>query len=95
MDDLLRKGIETMNEVLRIFTVQDRTYLAIGRRIYNLDHLILVGTNHTQLILHFVGGRHEAIVFNKSESTTAKFTSYFRKWLEKYPSVRAKHVDVL
>ena len=95
MDELLRKGIETMNEVLRIFTVQDHTYLAIGSRIYNLDHLILVGTNHTQLIRHFVGGRYEAIVLNKSKSTTAKFTSYFREWLEKYPNVRPKHVDVL
>ena len=97
MEGLLRRGIETMsNKVIRVIELQAHPYLAVGHRVYRLDHLILVGTNRTKLILHFVDGRYEAIIVNKRESTTFRFAKHFRAWLQKkYPVVRARHVDVL
>lgn len=97
MEGLLRRGIETTSKkVIRLFELQAHAYLEVGHKVYRLDHLILVGTNRTKLILHFAGGRYEAIIFNKSEATTFKFAKHFRAWLQKkHPVVRARHVDVL
>ena len=93
MDVLLRRGVETTQGVLCVFTKQARVYLAIEQRVYQLDQLILVGTNSTKLILHFAGGACEVIIFNESETITLKFAEMFRTWLR--PFVRALCIDVL